>query len=284
MHWFNSPLTQRAIERCATGTTRRRISRTNISRLSVSWPPIDEQRRIAAILDAVDELRARRRQAITKMDSLIQSIFTAMFSDVDLRDSRFEERSLKDVCSDIRTGPFGSLLHQEDYVVGGVPLVNPMHISDGSIVPDVNHTVDAEAYDRLRVFSLCPGDIVLGRRGEMGRCSVVPDDSGLLLCGSGSMLLRLNDGIGRPEYLAAFLSSRTGRTALTAVAKGVTMLNLNSGSVGKIPIIWPSRELQDSFVDRIRSVAASKVSSANSMLKLDSLFESLQHRAFRGEL
>ena len=89
-----------------------------------------------------------------------------------------------------RTGPFGSALHQSDYVVGGVPVVNPMHIDKGIIVPSEGMTISERIADELSEFKLKTGDIIIGRRGEMGRCAVVNVDQSGWLCGTGSMIVR----------------------------------------------------------------------------------------------
>jgi hypothetical protein len=75
--------------------------------------------------------------------------------------------------ADVQIGPFGSLLHKHDYLEGGVPLVNPMHIDGGTIVPDRRHAIAPEKASQLANYRMAEGDVILGRRGEMGRCAVV---------------------------------------------------------------------------------------------------------------
>ena len=75
-----------------------------------------------------------------------------------------------------KTGPFGSALHRSDYVDGGVPVINPMQILDGVIVPTSSMAIIEQAARRLSEFRLAAGNVVIGRRGEMGRCAVVRSD------------------------------------------------------------------------------------------------------------
>lgn len=89
-----------------------------------------------------------------------------------------------------RTGPFGSALHKSDYVVDGVPIINPMHIIDGRLSPSTSMTVTEPAAKRLSEFRLRTGEIVIGRRGDMGRCAVVAQEHAGWLCGTGSMIVR----------------------------------------------------------------------------------------------
>ena len=86
----------------------------------------------------------------------------------------WEVRKLGELAS-FRTGPFGSALHKSDYTNDGIPVVNPMHILDGRIVPTTSMTITEEAAKSLDVFRLKPGEIVIGRRGDMGRCAVVSE-------------------------------------------------------------------------------------------------------------
>ncbi|MDQ3563835.1 MAG: restriction endonuclease subunit S [Pseudomonadota bacterium] len=87
-----------------------------------------------------------------------------------------------------RTGPFGSALHKSDYANDGVPVVNPMHIIDGDIVPTRTMTITESAAKKLSDFRLKVGEIVIGRRGDMGRCAVVRNEHNGWLCGTGSMM------------------------------------------------------------------------------------------------
>ena len=73
----------------------------------------------------------------------------------------------------VSTGPFGSMLHKSDYAPAGVPLINPTNIRDDLIVPDQEKRVSGKALARLSNYVLKAGDVIVGRRGEIGRCAVV---------------------------------------------------------------------------------------------------------------
>lgn len=252
-------------------------------RFRVLLPPIEEQRRIAAILDKADELRAKRRAALAHLDTLTQSIFLEMFGDWG-RSSRWPLQRLNDVVADVRIGPFGSSLHNSDYASNGVPVVNPMHISDGQIMPDPRHAVGHTKAKELGRWRQNVGDVVLGRRGEMGRCAVVTEQEAGYLCGSGSMVIEPNPRAVVPSVLQGILSSDRGVSDLTAVAQGVTMLNLNSTVVRALRVPVPPLDVQLRFVVVVDKAEQSKSAAQESQLALDALFASLQQRAFAGEL
>src|SRR3954449_264455 len=89
-----------------------------------------------------------------------------------------------------KTGPFGSALHKADYVDGGIPVINPMQIVGGRIRPTPSMAIMEKAARKLSDFRLSAGDVVIGRRGEMGRCAVVHAEEHGWLCGTGSMIIR----------------------------------------------------------------------------------------------
>jgi len=166
----------------------------------------------------------------------------------------------------IQTGPFGSLLHQADYVSDGIPIVNPKHIVNGVVVPNKNETVSPEMAEELSVYKLESGDVILGRRGEMGRCAVIGNKENGYLCGTGSMFIKPLPDLIEPVYLAALLSSRHLRNKLESVAIGTTLLNLNGSIVGDLLIPVPPIELQRRYaavieeINKIQSLASLSIS------------------------
>jgi restriction endonuclease S subunit len=125
-----------------------------------------------------------------------------------------------------KTGPFGSALHKSDYIFDGVPLINPTHIKDGRLVPSKDVTVSDGVSDRLKDYALLSGDVVMGRRGEMGRCAEVTEAEQGWLCGTGSVIVRTNGAVNS-KYLQRFLSSPSVVSTLNGDSVGSTMVNLN---------------------------------------------------------
>lgn len=155
-------------------------------------------------------------------------------------------RSKLDSFCELRIGPFGSVLHKEDYITGGHPLVNPSHIVRGTVRPDNALTISEEKYKSLAAYHLRPGDVVLGRRGEIGRCAVV--DKNGMICGTGSMIIRPGQKV-RSGYLQRVVSFPSFSHALESNAVGVTMKNLNAKIVGSTEVYLPKLAEQDAFID-----------------------------------
>ena len=124
-----------------------------------------------------------------------------------------------------------------------------MHIRESTIFPDQNYAISQNKYLSLERYHLKSGDVIMGRRGEMGRCAVVTETQAVFLCGTGSLFIRPNPKIATSRFIQKFLSSPKTVKALEEVAQGVTMANLNSKSILNIEIKIPSLKLQKKFDD-----------------------------------
>jgi type I restriction enzyme S subunit len=162
--------------------------------------------------------------------------------------------TLKDGAT-LKTGPFGSTLHKSDYVEGGIPIINPMHIKEGRLFPSESATVSISTAKRLSEYRLETGDVVLGRRGEMGRCAVVQDNQVGWLCGTGSLILRPSPSIDA-RFLQRFLSSPQTVNELVGASVGSTMVNLNQGILSALDLPLPPLAEQIRIADKLDTVVA----------------------------
>lgn len=154
----------------------------------------------------------------------------------------------------LKTGPFGSTLHKSDYVENGVPVVNPMHINDGKIIERLSMCVSRETADRLTDFRLKLGDIVLGRRGEMGRCAVITQREVGWLCGTGSLIVRPIAEVIDSKFLSALLGSQQVVDYLLAASVGSTMANLNQEHLLSLKLGLPPRSQQTLIVEKLEEL------------------------------
>ena len=159
-----------AVENSA-GSLSPRVKWKDLSRFEFDLPPMEEQERLAELLWAAQETKRVYARLLLACDEMVKSRFVEMFGDP-VSGDKWPKTRIVEVC-DVRIGPFGSMLHKDDCISGGHPLINPSHIQDGKLVPDNEFTVDEATYERLEAYQLKYDDVVLGRRGEMGRCAVV---------------------------------------------------------------------------------------------------------------
>jgi type I restriction enzyme S subunit len=171
---------------------------------------------------------------------------------------------------EMQTGPFGSQLHSEDYVDGGIPLINPAHMIDGNIIPDSKVTVDEATRERLSRHILKAGELIFARRGELGRCAVVTATEDGWLCGTGSLKAKLNDRL-IPEYSYLLITSEGVVSELSLESKGSTMDNLNTETLGRVRLPVPPKREQLDILEYVH-LAAGKfkilINNADSAISL----------------
>lgn len=231
------------------------LNKATLSTIKIQLHEYDNQLEIVNMLNRVSSSIDFRKQQLTKLDELIKARFVEMFGDPVNNPLHWKKVKLSEL-ADIKIGPFGSLLHKEDYVTGGHPLVNPSHIIDGKIIVDNDLTLTDEKYSELISYHLKKDDIVLGRRGEMGRCAVVDREG--LLCGTGSLLLRPT-GVVTADYIQKIISFPTFKKTIEAMAVGQTMPNLNVPIVSNFMIILPPLSVQKEYYDFVAEVDKSKL-------------------------
>ncbi|HHY0535108.1 restriction endonuclease subunit S [Vibrio parahaemolyticus] len=207
VHYLRSKQFVRWISDQVAGAKMPRVSMKIFWDHEIPLPPLAEQKRIAAILDKADAIRQKRKQAIELADEFLRSVFLDMFGDPVTNPKGWEVKKLSNIAH-IQIGPFGTQLHKEDYIENGIPLINPTHIVQGSIVPNSNLTISSKKHRELSEYHLKAGDIVMGRRGEMGRCAIVHEQEAGWLCGTGSVFIRPQNIGVFSEYLNKLLSSQ----------------------------------------------------------------------------
>ena len=153
---------------------------------------------------------------------------------------------------EVRTGPFGSQLHKSDYVddVTATPVVMPRDMVDGRVDTTSIARVDDSVVERLSSHVLRTGDIVLGRRGDIGRRAWTSDTEDGWLCGTGSIRITINGSSEvRPRFLFYYLGLPQTTGWLQGHAVGATMSNLSAGVVQQLPIRYPPTTIQEAIVD-----------------------------------
>lgn len=259
-----------------TGSTFKAINKQNLSNVQFPLPPLETQKKIAKTLDTATELLTMYKQQLAELDNLIKSIFYDMFGDPVANEKGWALKPIGDF-SMVKIGPFGSLLHAEDYIEGGFPLVNPSHIIDGKIVPDMKLTLSTKKFKELKSYAMKKGDIVVGRRGEIGRCAIVDDEG--FLCGTGSMYIRIKKDY-LPMMLQRIISSETIRAKLEHQSVGVTMKNLNAGTISNLEIPMPPLPLQNQFASIVTKIEAQKALVKKAIDETQYLFDCLMSEYF----
>ena len=163
------------LEKYFTGATIPYIYFKDYKNETFNLETLERQAEITKILKKVENIIEIRKAQLKCLDDLVSARFVEMFGDPVRNQHGYEKVYLSEL-ADIKIGPFGSLLHKEDYIEGGHALLNPSHIIDGKVAPDNKLSISDEKYNELLAYQLHVGDVVMGRRGEMGRCAVISEE------------------------------------------------------------------------------------------------------------
>jgi type I restriction enzyme S subunit len=269
------------------GGTQKNISQTVLNSLDVVVPPIPEQQRIVnrieelfSQLDAgVETLKKTKAQLAVYRQAVLKEAFSSYHATKTVE--------ISEIVDDIRIGPFGTMLHKSDYIIDGTPVINPQHIKGGKVIPTSSISVSDEKAKELSAYMLKTNDIIMGRRGEMGRTAAITDVENGWICGTGSILFRLKSAFDSTFY-AKILSSPDVVHYLEEHATGTTMKNLNEDIVQHIPVPFVTAEMQKKItmnIDRKMSVCDSIEQTVNTTLQqAEAMRQSILKDAFEGRL
>ena len=270
-------------ERRMTGSGgQRRVPEDFLAHLSIPVPPLPDQRRIAALLDQADALRARRREALAQLDSLTQSIFIEMFGDPVTNSKRWPlVRFATKLSAPLRNGLSPSSVGKVQAKVLTLAAItgddfDPSALKLGTFVsaPPAGQAVDE------RDFLICRGN---GNMNLVGK-GHFPDANMPDVTFPDTMIAAR---ISRTEIGAAYLqtlwNSRAVRLQIEGLARTTNgTYKVNQPMLESVLIADPPLALQQTFATRIQAVESLKFTHRAALAELDALFASLQHRAFTG--
>lgn len=271
--WLLTPEVTQKIEAGCEGAKMPRADWEHVGSIPMPLPPSAEQAAIVAALDRetsrIDALIGKKTRFIELLQEKRQALIThavtkGLNPKVKMKDSGVEWigqvpehwviARVRDLCSAISTGPFGTALGASDYVEGGIPVINPSHMEDGLCAADSKVTVSPETAARLSFWALREGDLVAARRGELGRAAIVTSSEAGWICGTGSLRLSPMADVITSRYLYLVLQASYARSWLGREAVGSTMANLNESLIGKLPLAMPPTiEGQQRLLDALDS-------------------------------
>lgn len=284
-HFFRTADYWQQITKSSRGVAQPGVNATTLKSLQIPLPPLSEQKRIARILDAADALRAKRRESIVQLDTLLQSAFLEMFGDPITNPMGWDT---------IPLGAIGSVQGGLQVTAKRKPLpierpyLRVANVYRGYLDLDEIKTIRLTETEERRT-KLEEEDILIveghGNKGEIGRCARW--DGSIKHCVHQNHLIRLrcDPSIALPVYIESHLNSEGGRKGLTGTSR--TTSGLNTISVSKVKsckVPLPPRNLQQRFADIVNSVKQQNAHRRAHLDELSTLFASLQSRAFRGDL
>lgn len=264
----------------ASGANLPRISPKELAKFQVPLPSVDEQKRIASILDAADALRAKRREAIAQLDALLKSTFMDIFGDPVDNPNGWNKCLIEDVF-DVARG--GSPRPIEAYLTKSQDGVNWIMIGDAEegarYISSTKKKIIKEGVKKSRIVSC--GDFLLTNSMSFGKPYILRTDGCIH---DGWLVLSPKSDQVTSNYFYNFLSTDALYRELSKRAAGAVVKNLNTKIVKQVSVTVPPLEIQHRFDTIVESVEEQKARMQAHLTELDALFASLQHRAFTGEL
>lgn len=264
----------------ATGVNLPRLSPNELASLEIPLPPLDEQRRIATVLDKANDLRRKRKRALELLDNLAQSTFMEMFGDPVSNPKRWPSKKLTEFESFLTSGSRGWAKY---YSESGRAFIRIQNLQGGQLSTDdliyVNAPENAEA-KRTTVES---GDVLISITADLGRTAVVPIELHRQAHINQHIALFRSRNIN-PVYLSMYLASAAGQRQFASLNRQGVKAGLNFDNIRDLSILEPPLEKQNEYADRLGLMRSIAEKSTSESIELSSLFSSLQHRAFSGQL
>ena len=281
---LNSDNFERDAVKNSKGVAQLNLSSKWIEEYQIPLPPLSEQKRIAGILDAADALRAKRREALAQLDTLLQSLFLDLFGDPVTNPKGWEVVELGTYTSKVGSGstPKGG---NESYYDDGISLIRSLNVRDGEFKFKKLAHIDEEQASKLKNVVVKENDVLLNITGaSVARVCRAP---------AGALPARVNQHVciirtGKALntiYTEKLLLTDTMKQKLLGIGEsGATRQAITKAQVLRLNIPLPPLSLQQRFAAIVKQVEAQKARMRTQLTELDTLFAALQQRAFNGEL
>lgn len=273
---LDGPLFKSHVQKAGRGGTQKFLSLRDMRQFHLPLPPLEEQKRIAAILDQADDIRRKRQASIDRLNQLGQAIFHEMFGDLLL--SEDGAANLGDVC-DVRDGTHDS----PKYVDCGYPLLTSKNFSGGSIDYSGSNQISQQDYALINKRSkVDKGDIVMPMIGTIGSPVIVDFEPDFAI--KNVALIKFPDGRMNQEFVRQVLDGSLFKSHVAGKGRGGTQKFISLGDIRGFKIPFPSIERQNAFAESMKKLREERSRHMDWRSRIESLFASLQHRAFTGQL
>jgi type I restriction enzyme, S subunit len=282
LHFIAQPKFQNQINSTQHGGTRQALTFPQIRNFQILLPPLEEQRRIAAILDKADEVRRKRKEAIALTEDLLRSAFLEMFGDPVTNPKGWEKKPLEEVVHPDTIVTYG-IVQAGPEIEDGVPYIRTGDIKNGQIVESNLLRTAPEIAQKFKRSEVHTGDLVMSIRATVGTIAkVLPSLNGANLT-QGTAKISPGPNV-QGNYLLWFIRSNGCQDWIQRQVKGATFREITLKRLREMPVMLPPLSLQSKFDQLVKQLKATDRNLQNAESEKNNLFNSLLQRAFRGEL
>ena len=270
------------------GATMQHINRGEFLATEIPLPSIDEQQRIASILDKADEVRAKRITALETLEPLIRAVFIDMFGDPFANPMGWPEKPELGDIADITSGfTKGRVIKNKDYKVRTVPYLAVSNVQDGYLNLEVVKEIEATDHE-IEKFKLYPGDLRLTEGGDpdkLGRGTVWGSEITECIHQNHIFRVRVDSEHFHPLFVSRLIASERGKRYFLRSAKQTTgIASINKTQLSKFRLPRPPISLQEDFASQVAAIGSIGRTIDRASRNAEELFASLSHQAFQGAL
>ena len=260
------------------GATMKHIVKKDFDSTLIPYPSLKEQSRIAEIIDSIAKSINMRQKQLQKLDELVKARFVEMFVATDAA-SDWPYCTIADVSNDMRTGPFGSALHHDEFIDSGVFVLGIDNAVENKFSYNRMRYITAEKYQELKRYTVYPGDVIITIMGTVGRSAVIPADMPKAINTKHLACITPNAKMVNAQFLScAFQVHPDIRAQLQKQCKGAIMDGLNLTIIKGLSFHIPPINLQDRFVGFYEQVDKSKAAVQKALDEAQLLFDSLMQQ------
>ena len=257
------------------GATFKEISKSIVEEIEIPLPPLEEQRRIAAVLDKVSDLIAKRRAQLDKLDLLVKSRFVEMFGDTIINPYGWNKDILGAVC-DVRDGTHDSPQYYDE----GFPLVTSKNVTGGKIDLAGCSLVCETDYNKINERSKVDlGDIIMPMIGTVGKPVIVNIEPNFAIKNVSLIKFRPDSKVLN-IYILVMLQSDYFDMAVLNKVRGGTQKFISLGDIRNLEMLVPPIKLQNEFASFVKQIDTTKLTVQRSLDQLETLKKALMQQYF----
>ena len=261
-------------ERLNTTVTIPSLTKSNLLNIEITLPPLDEQRRIAAVLDKVSDLIAKRREQLDKLDELVKARFVEMFGNCN-----YPRQPLISLIKE-GTGLSYGIVQPGDDSTGDSGVIRPVDMVDGNISIDSIKHIDRAIGDSFKKTELTGDELLITVRGTTGITALTDVRFKGMNVTRGIAVIRYNRSKINPAYLNAYLNTAESQNYIQEHTRGATLQQINLSDLRIQEILLPPMYLQEHFSDYATLINKSKLTIQQSLDKMETLKKALMQEYF----
>lgn len=284
-YWFKA--NKKFLEQIANNAVVPILNNRILERIKIPLPPLEQQKKIAAILDAADEYRQKTKALITKYEELTQSLFLEMFGDPVTNPMGWEKVKLSRLILKLNTGVSVNSTN-EIYKIENLGILKTSCVYTGVFRPYEAKVVKNEEIKRVKLNPIKDSIIISRMNTEelVGRCAYISQDFPNLFLPDRLWQTEKSDLSHSVRWLTEGISFKSFRNEIRRISSGTSgsMKNISKKKYLSLEIIYPPFNLQNQFAERVQAIETQKAQAEQSLEKAEELFNSLLQKAFKGEL